>query len=105
VEGLGLIPASSPIVEIPSPLEQVKTVFQQKWNSPVEMNSTIRYRLVVSPDGVLKEIEPIGAASEYLNQEILSLIGQPITSPSADGKSSKIRVVITRDGQVKTSWD
>jgi hypothetical protein len=94
---------SSPIAETPPQVEQVRTTFQQNWKPSEEVNSTVQYRLTIGSDGVLKGIEPIGgSAARYLSQAIVALIGQTITTPSLDGQSSQIRVVVTRDGQVKT---
>ena len=84
-------------------LKEVKQYFQQKWQPPAELKQTIEYRLVISSNGSIVRITPIGKASAiFIDRTNIPLMGESFISPSAGKGNQIIRLLLSPDGDVKT---
>ena len=84
-------------------LREIENYFQQKWQSPSELKQTLEYRLILSQDGSLRRIIPIGKASEiFVDRTNIPLMGEPFVSPLQDNDTATIRLLLSPDGEVKT---
>lgn len=84
-------------------LEEAKSYFNQKWQSPGELKQTLEYRLLLNQNGSIKRIIPIGKASEiYLDRTNIPLMGEPFVSPLQNSDSATIRLLLSPDGEVRT---
>lgn len=84
-------------------LQEVKSYFNQKWQSPEDLKQTLEYRLVINKDGSINRIIPIGKASEiYLDRTNIPLMGESFVSPLKDNDSAIIRLLLSPDGEVRT---
>ena len=84
-------------------LKEIEQYFQQKWQPPAELKQTIEYRLVISSDGSIVRITPIGKASAiFIDRTNIPLMGESFISPSADKGNQTVRLLLSPDGDVKT---
>ena len=67
------------------------------------MKQTIEYRLVVSSNGSIIRIIPIGKASAiFLDRTNIPLMGEPFVTPTATTKGNQtIRLLLSPDGEVR----
>ena len=84
-------------------LKEIEQYFQQKWQPPAELKQTIEYRLVISSNGSIVRITPIGKASAiFIDRTNIPLMGESFISPSADKGNQTVRLLLSPDGDVKT---
>ncbi|HEY9621609.1 MAG TPA: DUF4335 domain-containing protein [Crinalium sp.] len=98
-------PASLPSGVSADSVPQVAEVRQyfQNWRPPAGLNRPVEYRLLIGPDGTIKQIIPLGeAAGTYVDRTGMPLVGDPFVSPIDSGKSALIRLVLNPDGSVQT---
>lgn len=85
-----------------TPIEEVKTYFQQRWLAPKDLSQALEYRLLINSDGSVKDIIPLKAIStNYMKQAPMPLKGQKLmsTPPTSD---LTIRLVLNTDSTVAT---
>lgn len=84
-------------------VEEVRTYFQARWQPPRDLNQGLEYRLRLNPDGSLQRLLPLGTtAAEYLPQTPMPRLGEAFVSPLTGAQTAEIRLVLERDGQVRT---
>jgi hypothetical protein len=84
-------------------VKEIKEYFQQRWQPPKELKQTLEYRLVVNFDGSIKQITPLGKASEiYLDRTNIPLMGESFVSPLKQQANLTIRLLLSPDGQIRT---
>jgi hypothetical protein len=82
---------------------EARLYFQGRWTPPEGLTQTLEYRLLINPDGTIQRIIPLGqAAGDYVDRSGIPLVGEPLVSPIAAGRSIKIRLVLSPDGKVQT---
>ena len=82
---------------------EARRYFEQRWSPPQGLSQTLEYTLAVNPDGTVQGITPLGqAAGDYVDRTGIPLVGEPFVSANKDGRSAKIRVVLSPDGSVQT---
>jgi hypothetical protein len=82
---------------------EARRYFQQRWKPPQGLTQTLEYTLVVSPNGSIQQIIPLGqAAGDYVDRTNIPLVGEPFVSPIKSGNTAKIRLVLSTDGKVQT---
>ena len=83
-------------------LQEIKSYFQQKWQSPTELKQTLEYRLVINQNGSIKRIIPIGKASAiYVDRTGIPLMGEAFVSPLPNSDSATVRLLLSPDGEVR----
>jgi hypothetical protein len=81
---------------------EARQYFQQRWQPPEGLSKDLEYSLVLAPNGTIERITPLGLASgDYIDRTGMPLLGEPFVSPVANGRTPKIRVVLTADGRVQ----
>lgn len=99
---LNAAPSNTAFDTIPQ-VAEVRTYFQQNWQPPAELQETLEYRLLLSADGSLQRIVPLGrAAEQYIDRTDMPLMGEPFVSPTGDGSTPQIRLVLKTDGKVQS---
>jgi hypothetical protein len=94
--------ASTAFDTIPQ-VAEVRNYFQQNWQPPTELTQTLEYRLLLNANGSIQRIVPLGQASEnYIDRTSMPLMGEPFVSPTQNGSSPQIRLVLEPTGKVKT---
>lgn len=85
-------------------LQEIDSYFRNKWRSPQELKQTIEYRLILSQDGSVKRVIPIGkAAGIYLDRTNIPLRGEPFVSPLTEERDTiTVRLLLSPDGEVRT---
>ncbi|MFM7426478.1 MAG: DUF4335 domain-containing protein [Elainella sp.] len=82
---------------------EIRSYFQQTWQPPSGLSETLEYRLLLNADGSLQRIVPLGQFSEnYLDRTNMPLMGEPFVSPTSDGSTPQIRLVLKPDGKVQS---
>lgn len=82
---------------------EARRYFQQRWNPPQGLTQTLEYTLVVSPNGSIQQIVPLGQASgDYVDRTNIPLVGEPFVAPIQGGRTARIRLVLSPDGKVQT---
>ncbi|MGI0487194.1 DUF4335 domain-containing protein [Pantanalinema rosaneae CENA516] len=82
---------------------EARTYFQERWSPPEGLNQMLEYSLAIAPNGSIQGISPLGtAAGNYLDRVGIPLVGEPFVSPLPEGRSVKIRLVLSPDGTVQT---
>jgi hypothetical protein len=96
-------PDSSTAFDTIPQVAEIRSYFQQNWQPPKGLTQTLEYRLLLSANGSLQRIVPLGQASEnYLDRTNMPLMGEPFVSPSRNGETPQIRLVLEPDGKVRT---
>ncbi len=86
-----------------SQLQEINSYFRNKWQSPQELRQTVEYRLILSQDGSIQRIIPIGkAAGIYLDRTNIPLRGEPFVSPFTEQEKITVRLLLSPDGEVRT---
>jgi hypothetical protein len=94
--------ASTAFDTIPQ-VAEIRSYFQQKWQPPDGLTQTLEYRLLLNSNGSLQRIVPLGQASEnYLDRTNMPLMGEPFVSPTRNGSTPQIRLVLRPDGKVQS---
>ncbi|MBF2002077.1 MAG: DUF4335 domain-containing protein [Synechococcales cyanobacterium M58_A2018_015] len=82
---------------------EVRNFFQSTWQPPSELTQTLEYRLLLNSDGSLQRIVPLGQLSaNYIDRTNMPLMGEAFVSPTTDGSTPQIRLVLKPDGSVQT---
>lgn len=82
---------------------EARQYFQERWKPPESLKQTLEYRLVLSQDGSINRIVPLGQASKiYLDRTSIPLIGESFVSPLEVAGNPQIRLVLSPDGTVRT---
>lgn len=82
---------------------EIRSYFQQRWQPSEGLTNTLEYRLLLNADGSLQRIVPLGQASaNYLDRTNMPLMGEQFVSPTEDGSTPQIRLVLKPNGQVQT---
>ena len=85
---------------------EVRKYFQSRWQPSGESSPTLEYSLVLNSNGSIARIIPLGqGAQDYLDRldrlEFPAL-NTPFVAPFPNGRSAKIRLVLSPDGRVQT---
>lgn len=84
-------------------IAEARTYFQERWSPPEGLNQTLEYSLAIAADGSIQGISPLGTvAGNYLDRVGMPLVGEPFVAPLPEGRSVKIRLVLSPDGNVQT---
>ncbi|WP_094673885.1 DUF4335 domain-containing protein [Hydrocoleum sp. CS-953] len=82
---------------------EVREYFQKSWEPPSGLDKDLQYSLLLNGDGSVKKVTPISRASvEFYGNTNMPLEDQAFVSNIEGGKTAKIRLVLSRDGEVKT---
>ena len=84
-------------------VKEIRDYLQQRWQPPAELTQILEYQLVLSADGSIQRIIPLGqAAATYIDRTSIPKVGEPFVSPVTGEGNPIIRVVLKQDGQVET---
>lgn len=87
-------------------IAEVRNYFAQNWQPPEELNQTLEYRLLLSQNGTIQLIVPLGDASaQYIDRTNMPLMGEPFVSPLQNRSDLQVRLVLNPDGRVQTFAD
>lgn len=82
---------------------EARSYFQARWQPPQELTQVLEYSLILSPDGSIQRIVPLGqAAGVFIDRTGMPLAGEPFVSPSQSKRIPRLRVVLGPDGSVRT---
>lgn len=82
---------------------EVSNYFNQRWEPPSNLRSSLEYSIVLDVDGSIQVIEPYGLASRtYLDRTGMPLIGERFVSANQNGQSPRIRLRFNPNGKVQT---
>ncbi len=82
---------------------EVREYFEKSWEPPSDLDKDLQYSLLLNGDGSVKKVTPISRASvEFYGNTNMPLEEQAFVSNIEGGKTAKIRLVLSRDGEVKT---
>jgi energy-converting hydrogenase Eha subunit A len=96
-------PTDQTMFDVLPQVAQVRGYFQENWTPPADLSQTLEYRIVIDPDGSIRQILPLGQASRSnLRQLGLPAPGEPFVAPLADSQEATIRVMLTPDRTVRT---
>lgn len=95
-------PATTAFDSIPQ-VAEARSYFQQRWTPVAELTTVLEYRLVVSPDGSLQQVTPLGQASNlYRDRTGMPALGEAFVSPIESGQTARMRLVLSPEGGVQT---
>ncbi|NJN87752.1 MAG: DUF4335 domain-containing protein [Leptolyngbyaceae cyanobacterium SL_7_1] len=95
-------PSTTVFDSIPQ-VAEARSYFQQRWTPSQELTTVLEYRIVVSPDGSLQQVTPLGQVSTlYRDRTGIPAIGEPFVSPIESGQTARMRLVLTPEGGVQT---
>ncbi|MGF1492076.1 MAG: DUF4335 domain-containing protein [Microcoleaceae cyanobacterium] len=81
---------------------EVRTYFQSNWYPPKQLNRSLQYTLQLNADGSIQSIMPVGQASvDQLPNLDLPSVGDTFVSPTEDGTTPRIRVLLEPNGRVQ----
>ena len=81
---------------------EVSNYFNQRWEPPSNLRSSLEYSIVLDVDGSIQVIEPYGLASRtYLDRTGMPLIGESFVSANQNGQSPRIRLRFNPNGKVQ----
>jgi Domain of unknown function (DUF4335) len=88
---------------VPNPqVAEVSNYFNQRWEPPTSLRSSLEYSIVLDVDGSIQVIEPYGLASRnYLDRTGMPLIGERFVSANQNGQSPRIRLRFNPNGKVQ----
>ena len=82
---------------------EARQYFQQRWQPPADLAQTLEYRLIVQPNGSLKQAIPLGkAAALYQPQTGMPAPGADFVSRLDVSNAQTLRLVLSPNGTVKT---
>ncbi|NEQ38928.1 MAG: DUF4335 domain-containing protein [Okeania sp. SIO3I5] len=82
---------------------EVREYFEKSWEPPSDLKKDLQYSLLLNGDGSVKKVTPISQASvEFYGNTNMPLEEEVFVSNIEGGKTAKIRLVLSRDGEVKT---
>ncbi|AFZ48071.1 hypothetical protein Cyast_2121 [Cyanobacterium stanieri PCC 7202] len=86
-----------------SPQEKVRNYFASRWQPPENLTQSIEYRLIITSEGSVSSISPIGqTAGFFIDRTPLPLRGETIISPLSESEAVRVRVIFSPDGNVNT---
>ncbi|MDY6780945.1 MAG: DUF4335 domain-containing protein [Cyanobacteriota bacterium] len=90
-----------------STANQVRDYFQQRWQPPENLETSLEYDLIFRRDGTIDRIVPRGEASgNYLDRTPMPRPGENFSiSPLNTGDNSSVRLILRPDGNVETEVD
>ncbi len=97
-------PATAPRTAfVPNPqVTEVSNYFNQRWEPPSNLRSSLEYSIILDVDGTIQVIEPYGLASRtYLDRTGMPLIGERFVSANQNGQSPRIRLRFNPNGKVQ----
>ncbi len=81
---------------------EARTYFEQRWQPPNTLTQTLEYRLLLNPDGSIRQIIPLGeAAGAFIDRTAMPLVGDPFVSPIEGNRTPMLRLVLGIDGKVQ----
>ncbi len=88
---------------VPNPqVVEVSNYFNQRWEPPTNLRSSLEYSIILDVDGSIQVIEPYGIASRtYLDRTGMPLIGERFVSANQNGQSPRIRLRFNPNGKVQ----
>lgn len=88
---------------VPNPqVTEVSNYFNQRWEPPSNLRSSLEYSIILDVDGTIQVIEPYGlAARTYLDRTGMPLIGERFVSANQNGQSPRIRLRFNPNGKVQ----
>lgn len=88
---------------VPNPqVSEVSNYFNQRWEPPSSLRSSLEYSIILDVDGTIQVIEPYGlAARTYLDRTGMPLIGERFVSANQNGQSPRIRLRFNPNGKVQ----
>jgi len=88
---------------VPNPqVTEVSNYFNQRWEPPSNLRSSLEYSIILDVDGSIQVIEPYGLASRtYLDRTGMPLIGERFVSANQNGQSPRIRLRFNPSGKVQ----
>lgn len=83
-------------------LAEVRSYFADQWTPPPNLSQPLQYRLLLNPDGSLRQVVPLGESARSSTSVVgFPAVGEPFVS-SFDGNSAPpIRLFLDADGQVR----
>ncbi|NBD32786.1 MAG: hypothetical protein GVY17_07445 [Cyanobacteria bacterium] len=82
---------------------EIRNYFQSRWEPPANLEQDLEYQMVISGNGALEEIIPLGRAAEkHLSTLPLPQLHQRFVSASPTKANQKIRLVFRPNGQINT---
>ncbi len=85
---------------------EVSNYFNQRWEPPTNLRSSLEYSIVLDVDGSIQSIEPYGLPSRtYLDRTGMPLIGERFVSANQNGQSPRIRLRFNPNGKVQAFMD
>ncbi len=82
---------------------EARSYFQARWQPPQGLTQVLEYSLILSPDGSIQRIVPLGqAAGDFIDRTGMPLTGEPFVSPTQSKRIPRLRVVLSPDGSVRT---
>lgn len=83
-------------------LSEVQAYFQSRWQPIENLTQTLEYRVLVAPDGTVRQVVPMGqVAGTYLDRTGMPLIGESLVSPLENEQDALFRIVFAANGQVQ----
>ncbi len=81
---------------------EARAYFEQRWQPPNTLTQTLEYRLLLNPDGSIRQIIPLGeAAGAFIDRTAMPLVGDPFVSPIEGDRTPMLRLVLGIDGKVQ----
>jgi hypothetical protein len=101
---------NSKTLEFPSnnPLDspqakETQAYFQKRWKADPNFSETLQYVIRIDKSGKVASITAQGGISQnYLDKTRFLRPGDPLVSPSANGKTQEVRVLLKPSGDVET---
>ncbi|GBF79677.1 DUF4335 domain-containing protein [Aphanothece sacrum] len=96
-------PLETTLLDAIPQVAEARQYIQQRWQPAADVKQTLEYRLIVGPDGSLKQAVPLGkAATLYLASTGLPKPGDSFVSKLDLSENQTIRLVLTPNGRVQT---
>lgn len=96
-------PLETTLLDAIPQVAEARQYVQQRWQPAADVKQTLEYRLIVGPDGSLKQAVPLGkAATLYMASTGLPKPGDSFVSKLDLSENQTIRLVLTPNGRVQT---
>lgn len=87
-------------------LAQARNYLKERWKPPTGLQQNLEYSLLLNKEGSIERIIPLAnAAANNIDSTGIPKPGEPFVSPVEGGGSANIHVVLSPDGNVKTSME
>ncbi len=87
-------------------LAQARNYLRERWKPPTGLQQKLEYSLLINKEGSIERIIPLAnAAANNIDSTGIPKPGEPFVSPVEGGGSAIIQVVLSPDGNVKTSLE